>query len=1139
MLGHQPGSDSDESTSLLKRDIKHDKIIRFYKFIRVSCHKIGPSDRRSRIVLIDMLKSWLAFAISTILTFVPLFRNSLGFYSHFATVSVLLFHPGKSVGAMLETVLLGVFGVVFSLIVCLFTELIVGIFEMQNNWFLNRSIVILSSLFISIFIIAYTRAKHEKVPVFIAAMMSNMILIVQLTNDSIGTIANAPQSIGISQQFNWMVKNSLVLPVLAGMSVSLFTNIAVFPKSAKEELQELMQESLISTKNLLENLVNLFLLPPAQAQCDSNVSPIFDYSSSEILRHLMTKHQKILSFMYQAQRESKLEFLNIDTLSSDYYRNIGEGINRLSQHLSGMRSSIAKRENWLLHKGFSGIYANSKISSSQQFPFDDDLYIFIDSVGDSLRNLTEHCKHILDHIAEMVSSRELSRFNNHLFSKRDPKIVEDSLIGLKNLQKRLESAIEEFNSMQKAQMTQLYERNKFDGSPKDEAFLAYFVVFCLIEFAKVLKDDLLESMKLYFENLDVKNGSSETNEEFDEESFDDVSYRSYDCNSEQGTFHVEPKESNIMMQGQYYQYFRTQTDGAFHDYIKTPSNDAFFHSLKTGRLAQSLQGNPIVQIKNSLKKTGSTIKSRLMIWNILTRIGRSFKLKFALKSAIVVTGLASLAFLPNTKSFYRDYRGQWAILSAAMSMTNTVGGSNLAGLYRILGTVAGSFYSYISWKIFPENPFGLAFMLWSFSVPCFYVFIATVHTQAARICLIAISAIVMANFSNMENSQWNYSIEELAWKRGITVISGMVIGLVATWYVWPYEARVELRKNLSDMLLNMGILYSRLVEVFVTNASDDQDCKKSAKSEFSFATSPRISISNFHRYYYTDFQYLPLADRISFFLTFESKLNERLFEVKQLLPLTRHEPRLKGPFPVEIYEEMLERCQNILDKFVAMRVAISNNIEITEWSDDSDKDSIKSGKNKSFLSRQSSMSSNRARRRTGTSISFIQDDLILGMAPTSSLSQTPSAKESTGSFDFNQGIVSQVPELLPLRRELVGSVLLCFYIFAGSLILKQPLPTYLPPASEARQRLMDNLKSIITSASNENCSASKAHGKRQSSLEFLQLNKPNKFINYYAYSLAMEDVIHELNLLGSNLKNLFGEIFADVVKYRQPYDHEF
>lgn len=1146
MLGHKLDSESEECTSLLKNKVKSDDRNSRRKFFLVLYRKLGLHDRQSRTVLIDMLKSWLAFASSTLLTFIPIFRNSLGFYSHFATVSVLLFHPGKSVGAMLETVLLGVFGVAFSLVVCLFTELLVGIFEIKQSCFLNRSIVILCSLFISIFILAYIRAKYENVPVFIAAMMSNMILIVQLTNESIGNLTNFPQSIGMGQKFNWMVTNSLFLPVLAGMAVSLLTNVAIFPKSAKYELQELMKESLISTKSLLEELVNLFLLPPAEVQSDGKISPIFDDSASEMLPHLLVKHHNILSLMHTAQRESKLEFLNIDMLSSDYYHRIGEGINRMSQHLSGMRSSIAKRENWLHHKGDSMVARNSSFSSSQKLPIDEDLYIFIDSVGNSLRNLTEHCRQILDHVMEMVSSQKLSRFNNSLFTKRDPKAIEISLIDLNRLQKRLEIAIEEFNSMQKAEMTQLYERNKFDGSPTDEAFLAYYFVFCLMEFAKVLKDDLLGSMKLYFEKLDANNEFTHMDEEFDEQSMDDVSYKSYDCTLERGTFHANKEESRFIVEGQYHQYLKTQADGAFHNYVKTPSNDAFFHSLKTGRLVQSLQRNPFGQMKAIFRKTGSTLKSRLVIWNVLTRIGRSFKLKFALKSALVVTGLASLAFIPSTRLLYKDYRGQWAILSAAMSMTNTVGGSNLAGLYRILGTVVGALYSYISWKFFAENSYGLAFMLWSFSVPCFYVLIATVHTQVARICLIAITAIVMANLSNTGNSEWKYSIEELAWKRGITVISGMIIGLVATWYIWPYEARVELRKNLSDMLLNMGILYSRLVEVFVTHASYDQDCNKSTYSDLTVLTSPQISNSNFHRHYYTDFQNLSLSDRISFFLIFESKLNERLLEIKQLLPLTRHEPRLKGPFPVQIYEEMLERCQNILDKFVAMRVAISNNIEITAVNEENDGDSITSRKNKSFLSRQSSISSQRARRRTATSISFIQDDLILGLAPTSSLSQTSSVKkESTGRNDLNQGTLPQVPELLPLRRELVGSILLCFYIFAGSLILKQPLPTYLPPASEARKRLMDNLKSIIKFASNErsiphdtSCTLEDS-GTRRPSLELLQLDKPDKFINYYAYSLAMEDVIHELNLFGSNLKNLFGEIFADVVKYRQPYDHEF
>ena len=47
--------------------------------------------------------------------------------------------------------------------------------------------------------------------------------------------------------------------------------------------------------------------------------------------------------------------------------------------------------------------------------------------------------------------------------------------------------------------------------------------------------------------------------------------------------------------------------------------------------------------------------------------------------------------------------------------------------------------------------------------------------------------------------------------------------------------------------------------------------------------------------------------------------------------------------------------------------------------------------------------------------------------------------------------------LIPItkeRKDLVGNVLLYFYILAAALILKTPLPPYLPPAEKAKNKKM-------------------------------------------------------------------------------------
>jgi hypothetical protein len=51
----------------------------------------------------------------------------------------------------------------------------------------------------------------------------------------------------------------------------------------------------------------------------------------------------------------------------------------------------------------------------------------------------------------------------------------------------------------------------------------------------------------------------------------------------------------------------------------------------------------------------------------------------------------------------------------------------------------------------------------------------------------------------------------------------------------------------------------------------------------------------------------------------ELHLQIKLIELQSLLAQAQHEPRLKGPFPVELYRRILVSLQTILDKLHSMR----------------------------------------------------------------------------------------------------------------------------------------------------------------------------------------------------------------------------
>ncbi|KAF9929147.1 hypothetical protein FBU30_001824 [Linnemannia zychae] len=61
-------------------------------------------------------------------------------------------------------------------------------------------------------------------------------------------------------------------------------------------------------------------------------------------------------------------------------------------------------------------------------------------------------------------------------------------------------------------------------------------------------------------------------------------------------------------------------------------------------------------------------------------------------------------------------------------------------------------------------------------------------------------------------------------------------------------------------------------------------------------------------------------DRLAF-QHVEQQLQTKLIKINQLLELSESEPRLKEDFPVKLYSQIIQCCQNILDRMVSMRMA--------------------------------------------------------------------------------------------------------------------------------------------------------------------------------------------------------------------------
>jgi hypothetical protein len=228
-------------------------------------------------------------------------------------------------------------------------------------------------------------------------------------------------------------------------------------------------------------------------------------------------------------------------------------------------------------------------------------------------------------------------------------------------------------------------------------------------------------------------------------------------------------------------------------------------------------------------------------------------------------------------------------------MTPTLGQTNQVAIYRIFSTILGCFVAATLYLLFPDNTYVLIFSTWLFSIPNFWIILHHKHGKFGQFTLLAYNLVMLNMYNDRETH--NIDVTHLALQRCLSILVGVVFGLVATAYVWPYEARVELRKGVSDFLLRLAWLYQSLVSFY--SKKPDRNMVQT-KSE--------IAIQR--------------QQSSQFFMNYELQLQRTLLELQELLKQTPNEPRLKGAFPVATYVSILASCQNITDKFSTMRSVI-------------------------------------------------------------------------------------------------------------------------------------------------------------------------------------------------------------------------
>nr|GAT47657.1 predicted protein [Mycena chlorophos] len=850
------------------------------------------------IVYRNILKCAVAYLIASLFTFNPYlssFISDLTTYGdrerrpspsgHMVATVAVYFNPAKSMGAMVEADLFCLMGLVFSAALCLSSMTLFWWLERKPGWEWLADFLVIALIGIGMSLVAWMKVWMASPSFNTACSMTAIIIFVVLVKEG-----------GLEM----LLQVSFI--ILCGSITSNLVCYAIWPQSATAALQGNMTKTLDSFSTLLNLLTNAFLLEEGLQQ-----------PSHERLMKAVANHQSSFTSLKKTLKEAQSEWVRGSAVRSRAYEDAVDSMNRLGQHLNGLRGGT--RLQYDLAK--AGVVGKIKSGNGKQkgAGVDEETVMLeaaaemfgelVEDVGPPLRTLSTTCTSTLKRMRQsfILSQQRTGR----VFHQQEFLELVDGI----------ERALVQFETTSNHAVLRLYRRSVISelpsdlresaysedtqvlsGSENEHVFLVYFFIFTLQEFATELVS-LVDAMKrIYSIEQAAANRTSWWQKLF--------------CCFKPWTTRKQPKR-NGNSHGNGQSRSGASTPRPFGRRPKAPEPGGLRRRISQYVAPANRRAHPMFpKVRPHAPNTIQTPawehlswmgRIKQLVWTIGTRLTES-DAKYAIKAGMATALLASPAFFDSTRHIFVEYWGDWALISFFIVISPTIGATNYLSLHRVLGTIVGAAVAAAVFTLFPDNATVLTLFGFFFSIPCFYYIVAKPqYISAARFVLLTynLTCLYCYNLRQVEISPWDVAIN-----RAVSVAVGVVAAAVVSRFWWPAEARKELTKALGEFSLNIGWLYTRLVasNSFAPVAEEDEENHVlRSEEELRPLTPARARLSN----------------SIKDFMAMELHLQIKLIELQGLLAQTQNEPRLKGPFPVQLYRGILTSMQTILDRLHSMR----------------------------------------------------------------------------------------------------------------------------------------------------------------------------------------------------------------------------
>ncbi|KAJ3042166.1 hypothetical protein HDV00_008052 [Rhizophlyctis rosea] len=271
-----------------------------------------------KLTWLKCTKATLAITLCALAVLIKPIADLLGPVPYLVPVSCIFFFPVKTFGAMLESVLISLVGLGFGTLYSFTATCSIVAFNTRHPG--NPSIASLICviwLMAGLMVLGWLRARYVKVNV--AIINSGMMMIFPLTQQTIET------SYSIAGQW------SILKPLLAGCVICWVVNVAFFPTFGGQDLHDSVRQSLLNLNEFIEILTETFLT--------SHTSPDTLSCLPKKAEAMRTSITKTTAALYESRYE-----VTFDRFSPGDYERIIDPLEAVMKYLSGMERAIRLKE---------------------------------------------------------------------------------------------------------------------------------------------------------------------------------------------------------------------------------------------------------------------------------------------------------------------------------------------------------------------------------------------------------------------------------------------------------------------------------------------------------------------------------------------------------------------------------------------------------------------------------------------------------------------------------------------------------------------------------------------------------------------------------------------------------------------------